>query len=59
MYFRKTRTFQNKGGSTNSNKLLDINPLVIKLSDVVIYIKKPASLWHHFHEIVPVQRHFM
>lgn len=39
--FRGTKTFQSRGGSVNSNKLLDINPLVTKkIPAVVIYIKK-------------------
>lgn len=58
MYFRKSRTFQNKGANINSNKLLDINPLVIKISVVVIYTKNPGFLLHYFHEIVTVHRYF-
>lgn len=43
MYFRDTKTFQrSRGDSINSNKLLDINPLVLKIYVVVTYTKNPG-----------------
>lgn len=49
MCFRGSKTFQrSRGHSINSNKVLNINPLVIKISVVVIYKKKSCIFFLPF-----------